>query len=232
MNDHIAKPLVVADMFATMAKWITPSGQSSVVTAAKKTNPEKLAPIAGIDVERGLAICAGNVELYRKLLLKFVDANAGFEQIFRNAQASEDGEAPMRAAHNLKGVAANMGAREIATAAEALESACRNEEASTVISVKLREVSDVLGPVFDAIVGAGLGAAPVSPDGPVGNTLDVEASLVQLRELLELSDPKSRALADEILNAAQGTPREAFLESLIAQIDIYDFDEALALFPE
>ncbi|MGL1933350.1 MAG: response regulator, partial [Desulfotalea sp.] len=31
MNDHIAKPINVEDMFQTMAKWITPSEPTSLI---------------------------------------------------------------------------------------------------------------------------------------------------------------------------------------------------------
>jgi PAS domain S-box-containing protein len=232
MNDHIAKPLIVADMFATMATWITPSGQPAAVTASQKPLPGTLAPIAGVDVDRGLAICAGNAALYRKLLLKFVDANAGFEQQFRDAQASEDDEAAMRVAHNLKGVASNMGASALATTAEVLESACRGEESTTVISVKLRELAAVLGPVIEAIRGAGLAAQPLDAEPVAPTTIDLEATLAQLRVMLERSDPKVRTIADEMQKAMQGTPQEETMKALITQIDIYDFDQALVCLAE
>jgi HPt (histidine-containing phosphotransfer) domain-containing protein len=236
MNDHIAKPLIVADMFATMAKWIKPadkraipSRHGAVMAPSDKTNSKPLPLIAGVDVDRGLAICAGNEDLYRKLLLKFVDSNAGFERAFRDAQASEDAEAAMREAHNLKGVASNMGARELASAAETLELACREGVPDAAISTKLRELTEVLSPVIEAIMGAGLRAAPAAPPEQAVVAVDIEASLGRLRELLECSDTRAREVAGGIHALVQGTSRGELMESLIAQLDLYDFDEAAKL---
>ncbi|MET0540389.1 MAG: response regulator, partial [Variovorax sp.] len=89
MNDHIAKPLNVAAMFATMAKWIRPAKAApaahapaphapdrgerpSVVPAqahhAPAAVPGALPTLPGIDQAAGLATCQGKADLYRRLL--------------------------------------------------------------------------------------------------------------------------------------------------------------------
>ena len=98
----------------------------------------------------------------------------------------------MREAHNLKGVASNMGARELASAAETLELACREGVPDAAISTKLRELTEVLSPVIEAIMGAGLRAAPAAPPEQAVVAVDIEASLGRLRELLECSDTRAR----------------------------------------
>lgn len=50
MNDHIAKPLNVAAMFATMAKWITPHASSS---AAAQGSADAMTSIVGTAVSTG-----------------------------------------------------------------------------------------------------------------------------------------------------------------------------------
>jgi signal transduction histidine kinase/CheY-like chemotaxis protein len=228
MNDHIAKPLIVADMFATMAKWITPANQSSPVTPLEAPVTADLPAIAGVDTERGLTICAGNPVLYRKLLLKFAEANADFEQAFRAAQDGEEIEAPLRAAHTLKGVAGNIGAHDVASAAETLETACRNGEA---VEAPLRSLVIALELVLAAIADAGLGVA--EPEAiAVNSELDIPASMLALRDMLQCSDLGSHALAEEILAAVSDEAQRELLGSLLAQLESYDFDEALRLFTE
>ncbi len=74
MNDHIAKPINVRDMFTTMAKWITSSNkvpeplQPAVLVDAIDEKP--LPDLPGIDIARGLATTDGNHKLYRRLLNK------------------------------------------------------------------------------------------------------------------------------------------------------------------
>jgi two-component system sensor histidine kinase/response regulator len=236
MNDHIAKPLIVADMFATMAKWIKPSDKraipsrhGAVMAPSDKTNSKPLPLIAGVDVDRGLAICAGNEDLYRKLLLKFASDNAGFEQVFLDAQSSEEAEAAIRAAHTLKGVAANLGVQELASAAGVLEAACREGAAGAELSLKLRQLTEQLEPVIAAIVAADLSAAPVIPQAPVVAAVDISPGLARLQELLECSDTRAREVAEGIHALVQGTPRGELMESVMAQLDLYDFDEAAKL---
>ena len=58
MNDHIAKPIVVAEMFATLAKWVKPTRSGA----------------AGIDTRRGLDNVGGDDALYRRMLGLFRDS--------------------------------------------------------------------------------------------------------------------------------------------------------------
>ena len=232
MNDHIAKPLNVAEMFATMARWITPSSPASAPsTAAESTGTSTLAPIAGIDIERGLVICGGNADLYRKLLLKFAKAYGEFEQEFRAAQNSDEEDAAMRAAHTLKGVAGNIGAREVAHTAEALESAYRAGETTEAISAKVEDLLGNLGPVLEAIAAADLKPAPAQAETGA-ESIDIATAIDDLRELLGSADTKSREVAEKLLAAHSASGDRGLIESLIAHIDIYDFDEAIVALGE
>ena len=68
MNDHIAKPINVRDMFSKIANWITPSEpyrESKCSGLAERNNSRELPELAGIDVSAGLARCQGNQKLYR-----------------------------------------------------------------------------------------------------------------------------------------------------------------------
>ncbi|MES2346200.1 MAG: response regulator, partial [Pseudomonadota bacterium] len=67
MNDHISKPLNVAGMFATMARWIRPVHRAAAVGSAAiaaetvgAAGPDALpAHLAGIDQRAGLATSMG-----------------------------------------------------------------------------------------------------------------------------------------------------------------------------
>jgi len=50
MNDHIAKPIVIDEMFATLAKWVKPTRSGA----------------AGIDTRRGLDNVGGDDALYQE----------------------------------------------------------------------------------------------------------------------------------------------------------------------
>ena len=118
MNDHIAKPLDVASMFATLAKWIAtrPSTSNGQRDCARGCSAYRslATELDGIDQAAGLATCQGKAELYQRLLRKFHAANQGFAAQFAAALADPDATAVTRLAHSLKGTAGNIGAFEVA----------------------------------------------------------------------------------------------------------------------
>jgi polar amino acid transport system substrate-binding protein len=232
MNDHIAKPLNVADMFATMARWITPSdpGRAPKQESERAAEIEDFPALAGVDTRAGLATCAGNPGLYRKLLLKFVDANTGFLQQFRRAQASEDKDAATRCAHTLKGVAANIGARDVSSAAAELESACRKGEAAEVIDARVQSVQERLTLVLGSIESAAIDE-PVAQAAGAGDSAAASVLTAELRPLLETADTRAGEVAQRLLASLADDCQEP-VERLIAQLELFDFDAALAILDE
>ncbi len=224
MNDHIAKPLNVADMFATMARWITPAKPQAIQQDATTNAADTVEPIAGIDTVAGLATCAGNAGLYRKLLLQFRASQGDFERTFRAARIGTDDAAPMRLAHTLKGIAASIGAADVAAAAAALETACNQQEAAEAIEGRLAQLLTALAPVLHSIGAAPQQLAGNSPrSGAAG---DNRAALTRLQEALENFDITAKDIVAESLPAAPGTPAYTIIESLVACIDSFDFSGA------
>jgi len=232
MNDHIAKPLNVADMFATIDRWITPSDPSRRPEEAVEAIPEEAAipAMSGIDTRAGLATCAGNEGLYRKLLLKFLNSGTSFERDFREALVSADGDAAVRQAHTLKGIAASIGARDLAAAAEILEFACRDGLEQQVVHARLEALLGLLAKVLEAIA-----AARLEPEAElvaaVADPAAIPALTGELKALLESADTRAGEVAEQLLKAS-GDPEHELLTQLVANIELFDFDAALKVLTE
>ncbi|PAJ72902.1 hypothetical protein CJF42_18735, partial [Pseudoalteromonas sp. NBT06-2] len=82
--------------------------------------------LPGIDINVGLNITQNKEALYLRLLKKFKDGEKDFEHKFNQAYASNDLKTMERLAHTLKGVAANMGAKNVQYEAQKLEVLCQN----------------------------------------------------------------------------------------------------------
>jgi len=127
MNDHVAKPIDVDAMFDTLSRWVRPAAAPAVPPAAG-TPPvvpaDALAELPGIDASVGRASTLGSDKLYRRLLLKFRDAQADFVPSFRAALTADDVVTSMRLAHDLRALAGTLGARALEQSARALEIAC------------------------------------------------------------------------------------------------------------
>ena len=233
MNDHIAKPLNVVEMFATMAKWITASnpGENTVAPADDQVADDDIPSIEGIDIAKGLVTCGGKPALYRKLVLKFRESYSDFETAFASARADDDAAAPERLAHTLKGVAANIGALPLSEVAAQLESACRDGEPETEITARLATVRDKLGPLLQAVDASGLGGEVPEVDSEQLLEAGAIASLLaSLREALEDCDTEAASIAGELAGGLTEPSSVEKLGEIIDHLDAYDFDEALEVF--
>ncbi|MEG3637829.1 transporter substrate-binding domain-containing protein [Magnetococcus sp. PR-3] len=230
MNDHIAKPINVRNMFATMAKWIKPSGLVDGEAKGVENDAEPVIPLpelAGIDTKAGLATTQDNHKLYRRLLAKFLDKQADFEANFKQALSSEDPVAATREAHTLKGVAGNLGAFGVQQAAKKLENACDENQDETTLLELLQDVISELTPVL-----AGLQAMHQAMDQqPVTQSSIDPATLkkmvAQIREKLEDDDSEALDDLDELEPLVAGTPLQAALMAVADEVRGYDFEQAL-----
>jgi signal transduction histidine kinase/DNA-binding response OmpR family regulator len=232
MNDHIAKPLNVTTMFETIAKWITPSKphQSIQPSVERLSISPEIVAMPGINTHKGLATCAGKTELYFKLLGKFLDSYASFEQDFIATQQGDDAETSARLAHTLKGVAANIGAEEVADTASILEVGCRNESAA-VISGQFSAVVEALTIVLNSIEQAGLGTQETaSAETKDEGTAQIGEMLAKLRQALEECSTESAQIAGDLLHAVAPDAQKSTVETLIEHLDSYDFDQAMVEF--
>lgn len=148
MNDYISKPLDVPKMLMTMARWIRPKASLKKATGVpiKVESEFDLPTLPGIDIEAGLNILQNNATLYRKLLVKFFDQYANFDQIFKDAMKNHNFQAAEIATHTLKGVAGNLGMKHIYKSACALELAVKNNAENTdeLLETVVSELQPVL----------------------------------------------------------------------------------------
>jgi two-component system sensor histidine kinase/response regulator len=236
MNEHIAKPINLHDMFHTMAKWITPSNpqvaeSEASGSAAEVSKKLELPDLEGIDTAMGLAITQGNTKLYIKLLTKFRESQRNFASLFQEALISDDPQAAERIAHTLKGTAATIGAEDVRAAAEVLEQACQQDDGNSgaLLDELSSAVLTVLEPVvmaLEKIEGATLPNKQVS----VFNKVAAEPLLKQLKELLADDDASAVDIIDELMAMAKGDPIEETLTQMSNAIEDYDYDVALELF--
>ncbi len=134
MNDDVAKPINPDVLFKALVKWVKPGErelplewqQRQMEVKASKNQPLLILP--GFDVERAIARMGGNVNAYRKTLGKVLDAEADAMERIRQSLEAGDRETAVRIAHTMKGVARNIGATPLQSAAADLEAALNDGE--------------------------------------------------------------------------------------------------------
>ncbi len=234
MNDHIAKPLNVNEMFNTIAKWVTPAhpAQGSPdrdVGRAVDTPDSDTDTLPGIDSKAGLSTTMNNMKLYRKLLVKFRDSQADFAAQFAAALADADGSAAMRCAHTLKGTSGNIGAHAVQAAAADLEMACKEGAEASEIDRLLSAVLAALQPVLAGLEQLAEGGESAAANARPADGAQVDALLSRLQSLLEDDDTDAAEVLEELSAQVAGTPLAAGIRKIEKSVAQYDFEEALVL---
>ncbi|MBB1075831.1 response regulator [Rhodoferax sp. 4810] len=236
MVDHIAKPLNVVEMFATIAKWIRPQQTTVPTPATASPTPSvesvgEWPPLPGIDVKAGLATTMHNEAFYTRMLLKFRASQGNFAELFAAARQDDDPTAASRCAHTLKGTAGNIGAKGVQAAAAALERACDDHAPDEQIDALLANTLAELAPVIAGLQAVG-GSEPVADQTKPAAALpaaELEHALAKLKRLLEDSDSEAGDVAEALLNKLAGTALAGQLQPVAVAITDFDYDAALEL---
>ena len=233
MNDHIPKPLNIEDMFVTLAHWIKPGraarpmrGEPKPVGSGSTALP---AALPGIDMQAGLAVTAGNAALYRKLLNRFREGQAGFEAACRAALEAGHREEATRLAHTLKGLAGTIGARQVQDAAAKLEFLCKHEGSPEMLESTLRQTAADLAEVIGGLrglAGADSPAAPPHQKPPPGALDLLHDKLRALPELLDQGDIEALSHAQEIGNLLDAPQRQGLFAELLKHVETFEFEAA------
>ena len=234
MNDHVAKPIDPDELLTVLLRWIKPRDGSSttsehaagsVSTAAAKA-PETESPvIPGIDTKAALRRAGGSLKRYESLLRKFAQLSAGGVEEIRKALAIRDTETAARAAHSIKGSAANLGATAVAEVAAKAESAILSgqgvDEALRSLEASFATTAAAIRAALPSeLVASGNGSGSAEP-------ATVLEPLLRLKTLLKNDDGDA---ADFILDARPGLSRvltEAEMDTLAGHVGNFDFAAAL-----
>jgi len=236
MNDHITKPLDVAIMFDTIAKWISPKPEAAVIAASKvdfsgaaQSNSNINIPkLQGIDIKAGLKIMAGNAKLYLRLLKKFHSSQDNFIDQFKHALQDSDPTAATIVAHNLKGTAGLIGAKEIQAVAAELESGCKNKQSAEIIENLLSKTLSVLNPVIKELEKVTcIDEAITSPSATEVSPEEINDRLTQLKPLLQKGLCEATELVDKLQPMVEGSSLASGLKDVASAISDYDFVKAL-----
>ncbi len=162
MNDHVAKPIKMEELFGTLARWVRPRTATPEAAADAMPEVSGLPALQGVDVRAGLAGLMGDEALYRRLLRMFRDRQIDFLARFQAARAAGDAAA-MRMAHDLKSAAAALGMHQVHAAARVLEQACLDDRDDAGVDRLARALSAELEPVVAGLQALDARVAPVPP---------------------------------------------------------------------
>jgi two-component system sensor histidine kinase/response regulator len=237
MNDHLTKPIDPDALFAAMLRWIKPRADDAAKAPTESPaatisvrSPEPAGPpetatlqIEGVDTQSALRRTGGNPKRYEMLLRKFAES-ANVQEI-RDAHAAGDTATAARAAHSLKGAAANLGATALANAAADVETAIKAGQSAQPL---LETLDTRLRKVVQAIRSS-LPSEHIA-DSARAATADPSSVVTPLRKLRKLLSNDDGDAADFILEAQPDLAKVltgSEITSLRDFVSNYDFVGAL-----
>jgi len=215
MNDHVAKPIDPDHLFATLGKWTHPAGRAETHRPA-----EALPTLEGVDTEAGLRRMGGDRGLYLRLLHQFADAQAPVPGQLREMIALgrlNDAEA---LAHSTCGLAANIGAGGVATAAAAIEAAAR---AGRVDTAPIDALTTAMARVVE-VIRRDAPATWTSPATAPRSVPGVPSEMVErLKQLIAQADGETSRYFNQIRPELVCLFGDERLGPLAHAIQVYDF---------
>ena len=241
MNDHITKPIDPDRLLRTLVEWIKPGARPvpdrrpAPPSRHDNTVPSgdtRLADIPGLNFRSGLAKVSGNRTLYFKLLGQFRDKYLDCAQEMRLQIETGRIDDARLSAHTIKGVAANLGAEDVAQVAAKLEHALKHGSEDILIQLaSLDECSRQLRQGLENILAAT--ASPV-----IDTFQKIVLSPEVLREAMTLTGKITAALDENLAQAASdldhlltlplGPTHLAAVKKTAAHLDNFDTDDARA----
>ncbi|MBQ1782569.1 MAG: PAS domain S-box protein [Gammaproteobacteria bacterium] len=222
MNDHIGKPVNVEELVGVICRLTAGTGPTGRLLRPS-AQPAHFALL-----DRGAALdrMGSNDALYQRLLQQFV------QQYGRLPPAASLWQQPaderLRLFHSIKGVAATIGAEQLAAAAASLEHRARSDDPPTV--AELVTMDDTLVATIAAINSGSEAPATApannAPAAPLRLTPSQQQVMTRLLKALQLGDLGAGRLLAEIDN--DEPTLIAFVAQLKDEIDGCDYAAAIA----
>lgn len=217
MNDHVAKPIDVKELFAVLSNFIKPKEGSGDINVSKEESSTDLPELEGIHQQAGLERVGGKVNLYKKILIKFRETQGETVEKIRAALNESDRDTARREAHTLKGLAGNIGAEALQEKGAGVETAIvdstEDEEMLVSLETELRSVMEALVQLGET----------QEEKGHKVSEVELEKGLAELKELLEEDDADS---VEKLQDLASALP-PSLVKKMTQALEGYDFEDAL-----
>jgi two-component system sensor histidine kinase/response regulator len=214
MNEHVTKPINPDELFGALLKWINPGDREVPLELTQRQTDAKASPeqppldLPGFDIKQALARMGGNAKAYRKTLGKVLESEADTMELIQQSLDAGDRETALRAAHTLKGVAGNIGAVSLQSAATDLEKILKVEEGNPPRELMMhasQQLTETLKTIETALL------ANQKPDKQ--GTMDyskITLLLETLKEQIDKFDSSAGETCDTLIDQVRGTVKARY----------------------
>ena len=179
-NDFLPKPIDTAKLNAIIEKWLSKEKQKNVVDDITEISDLK---IKGIDVNKGLAMSGGNLDIYLQVIEVYYKDGLKLVGELKNCLEKDNIELFKIHVHALKSASATIGADKVSKAAAAMELAAEQGDLAFVQAEGpwfLIELKTLLNNIFHVVMN--------NMDKPIVSTDALKSDLVLFKNAINTSD--------------------------------------------
>ena len=230
MNDHISKPVNPQSFYQVLAYWAKVPIATGVLPAPlAQTNEDVFLPrvLPPFNMAVALKHVNGKKKLLHKIMIDFNQQYQNAMPQLRELIASGQPDAE-RFAHTLKGLAATLGATDLAESAKKIEFALHRQEADNLTELLAELESSLKSALTAASSLSEPSAAPLTPSLQQQNAdpILIRQLIFEIRGLLAKNSLSTRKRCLQLQEAVSGLGVAESLAHLIAQVNELDFSEA------
>jgi HPt (histidine-containing phosphotransfer) domain-containing protein len=229
VDAHVPKPIDVEEMIATLLRFTTVRGDPAAAGAGgwAVEHDDRPAALPGIDLDAALKRLAGNYPAFVGLLKRFENSQGGTVADVRMLLANNKREEAAKLLHRLRGVAANLGAGDIARISAQAEVALHQDN-DTELAFMLTALEQSIAVVTAAARTLPLPLPAGGPPAAQQAELDLTQALQELVSLLQTNNLKALTHFQSVRAALDSSGHGTVL-ALANAIETLDFATAEAL---
>ena len=231
MNAHVAKPIDVDDMIATLTRLVPALAGAAGNGAAPPgdpaaSTPEVPASLPGIDLAAALHRFGGDYGAFLALLKRFENSQGDAVEETRRLLAAGQAQQAAQLLHRVCGVAANLGAARIASLAAGTEKTLKTGPSHATAAL-LDQLEQAMAEVIEAArtLPSPLRRSDAPSQASAAHAIDLQAGLAELLVLIRHNNLKALARFHALHPAMQQSDREAAL-AMANAIETLNFSEA------
>jgi len=229
MNDYATKPINIKELFGTLVKWVVQKERVLYVqgeVTCEADGQSLFEKLPSFNVGQALERLSGKQELYIDILMKFRKNYLDFITSIRYLILQDDIETLQGKIHMLKGVAGNLGVKDISFLAEVLENKLKKKE-EILGSMELVSLTDKLETAMKEISDLETRNEEVCENEV--SSVDIFKELINIRKLLSSYDAEVGEKMKFIKSALCYLGYSKEFDIMREYIANYDYDQALEI---